>query len=181
MLGSCLFLLSAVAARSADADENWQTLITKYTIICFHSEADMSKFDDDIDYSPGSGFTALFGGSGGGDSTTKLVRKIDSLFLRAQDILAMRKYIRKVRIQIYANNDQLQNAYHQEIKSTDSSDNRAWYDFNQHTIYVQVKDLNEGMLAHEMAHAIIDNYFQVRPPSATAEILARYVDAHLND
>ena len=38
-----------------------------------------------------------------------------------------------------------------------------------------------GMLAHEMAHAIIDDFLQVRPPMASAEILARYVDAHLND
>jgi len=36
------------------------------------------------------------------------------------------------------------------------------------------------MLAHEIAHAIIDNYLSVRPPRATAEILARYVGKHLN-
>jgi hypothetical protein len=30
-----------------------------------------------------------------------------------------------------------------------------------------------------MAHSIIDNYLLVRPPKATAEILARYVDSHL--
>jgi hypothetical protein len=35
------------------------------------------------------------------------------------------------------------------------------------------------MLAHEMAHSIIDHYLRVRPPHATAEILARYVDGHL--
>ena len=35
------------------------------------------------------------------------------------------------------------------------------------------------MLAHEMAHAIIDNFMKLRLPRATAEILARYVDAHL--
>jgi len=36
------------------------------------------------------------------------------------------------------------------------------------------------MLAHEIAHAIVDNYLSVRPPRATAEILARYVGKHLN-
>jgi hypothetical protein len=41
--------------------------------------------------------------------------------------------------------------------------------------------MHEGILAHEMAHAIIDQFLTVRPPSATAEILARYVDGHLFD
>jgi hypothetical protein len=45
---------------------------------------------------------------------------------------------------------------------------------------VSVADLHEGMLAHEMAHAIIDHFFAVRPPSSTAEILARYVGKHLD-
>jgi hypothetical protein len=40
------------------------------------------------------------------------------------------------------------------------------------TIYLNVDDLHEELLAHEMAHAIIDHYLLVRPPPATAEILA---------
>jgi hypothetical protein len=39
----------------------------------------------------------------------------------------------------------------------------------------------EGILAHEIAHSIIDNYLLILPPKATAEILARYVDEHLFD
>ena len=34
-------------------------------------------------------------------------------------------------------------------------------------------------MAHEIAHAIIDHYLLIRPPRATAEILAHYVDEHL--
>jgi hypothetical protein len=56
---------------------------------------------------------------------------------------------------------------------------RAWYSYEENTIHVTVKDLHEGIIAHEMAHAIIDHYLVVRPPPATAEILARYVDTHL--
>ena len=57
---------------------------------------------------------------------------------------------------------------------------RAWYIFEYNTIYLNVQDLHSEMFAHEMAHAIIDNYLAVRPPRATAEILARYVGKHLN-
>ena len=51
------------------------------------------------------------------------------------------------------------------------------YEYN--TVYLNVQDVHEGMLAHELAHAIIDNFMAVRPPRATAEILATYVDKHL--
>jgi hypothetical protein len=44
---------------------------------------------------------------------------------------------------------------------------------------MNVNDLHEGMLAHELAHAIVDHYLLVRPPRPTAEIIARYVDSHL--
>jgi hypothetical protein len=175
----CL-LLAAFSAWAADAEDNWQSLVTKYTIICFHSDKDLTKFNDCIDYASGGGLGSLFGGSDGKSLNDELTQKIDKLFVRVQEILDMRKYIRKVRINIYSNKDQLQEAYHHKIENRDTDD-RAWYVFDQHTIYVQVGDLNEGMLAHEMAHSIIDNYLQVRPPPATAEILARYVDAHLHD
>ena len=56
---------------------------------------------------------------------------------------------------------------------------RAWYVYELNTIYLNVDDVHEGMLAHEIAHSIIDHYLLVRPPKATAEILARYVDKHL--
>lgn len=172
----CLIL----AAGHARADgENWQTLPTKYTLLCFQSERDLEHFDRNIDYSPGGGFKALFGGSGGKDFKAKLIQKIDDLFVRAQEILDMRKYMRRVRIHIYPDKQSLQETYRREFKT--HGEYRAWYLFEQHTIYLQIEDINEGMLAHEMAHAIIDNYLQVRPPSATAEILARYVDAHLKD
>jgi hypothetical protein len=44
---------------------------------------------------------------------------------------------------------------------------------------VNADDLTEGILAHEMAHSIIDHFLVIRPPKAATEILARYVDRHL--
>ena len=176
----CIWLCLVLAATAAWADiENWQSLSTKYTVIHFQSDRDLEKFNAAIDYSIGWGFMALFGGSEGKDFSAKLTKKIDELFARAQEILDMRKYMNRVQINIYSDNEKLQDAYLREVKTP--GEYRAWYLFEQNTIYLQVEDINEGMLAHEMAHAIIDNFFQVRPPPASAEILARYVDAHLND
>jgi hypothetical protein len=177
---NCAWLCLVLAANSAWADaETWQSLSTKYTVIHFQSDRDLELFNLAIDYSLGGGFKALFGGSGGKDFSAKLTKKIDDLFARVQEILDMRKYMHRVQINIYSDKEKLQEVYRREVKTR--GEYRAWYLFERNTIYLQVEDVNEGMLAHEMAHAIIDNFFQVRPPPASAEILARYVDAHLND
>jgi len=41
--------------------------------------------------------------------------------------------------------------------------------------------LNENILAHEMGHCIIDHYFVILPPRKIQEMLAVYVDIHLQE
>ena len=106
-------------------------------------------------------------------------RKIDAVFERVQQILDMRKPIRKVNILIYPNRAGLEAAY--SALTGEECRVRAWYVYEGNSIHVNAEDVNDGILAHEMAHAIIDHYLAVRPPRATAEILARYVDEHLHD
>ncbi len=109
----------------------------------------------------------------------KITKKVDVLFERVQEILDMRKKMKKVTINIYDNKKQLHDAYSSIYRK--SCRIRAWYRYTNNTVYINVDDLHEGMLAHELAHAIIDHYLLVRPPTATAEILARYVDRHLKE
>jgi hypothetical protein len=91
----------------------------------------------------------------------------------------MRKVMDKININIYPDQKKLHAAYYDMFQETCQL--RAWYLYEKNTIYINAGDMNEGILAHEMAHAIIDHFLSVRPPAATAEILARYVDAHLFD
>jgi hypothetical protein len=56
--------------------------------------------------------------------------------------------------------------------------NVAYYDGRTRTLTVRVDYASDGVLAHEIAHAVID---QSSPsvPSKVKEILSQYVDAHL--
>ena len=94
----------------------------------------------------------------------------------------MHRNMEKVVIIIYPNNKRFYEARTQIIGENLIGKKRrirSWYIFKQNTIYINADDVHEGILAHEMAHAIIDHYLTIRPPRATAEILARYVDKHL--
>ncbi|MGM0382744.1 MAG: hypothetical protein ACQEQO_04520 [Thermodesulfobacteriota bacterium] len=157
---------------------SWKRIETKHTIIQYETIDDLKQFDGKIDYSKGR-FTlkGLFSGADPNDPGGSIKRKVDLLFERVQEILDMRRKTNKVIMNLYPNKKRLHEAYfaitHTECRI------RAWYIYESNTIYINKDDVHAGMLAHEMAHSIIDHYFSARPPRATAEILARYVDRHL--
>ena len=139
---------------------------------------DLKKFNDKVDYVPGPwSLRRIFSASKSDNLEDGLKKKVDALFERVQKILDMRKKMRQVTIKIYHNKGQMQDAYFRIYKTEGRL--RAWYIYEYNTVYTNVEDLHERMLAHELAHAIIDHYLVIRPPKATAEILARYVDEHL--
>jgi len=167
-----------VASAETPGGIAWWSIETGHTIIRYQVLEDLKKFDDRVDYSPGEwGITRLFSSPDPDDLPDKLKKKVDTLYERVMEILDMRKRTKKVSINIYRDRKQLHAAYYNIYKT--AARHRAWYIYETNTIYVNLEDINEGILAHEMAHSIIDHFLIVRPPAATAEILARYVDSHL--
>jgi len=177
------FSLSAILTVGTVHAQTWQVLETKYLAINYRNLEDLRQFDRQIKYSEDRKgvFSGFFTSSSEKSASGKkferqLAEKLDNLFEKVQTILDMRKPI-KVNVQLYPDQVSLQQAYYAIYGN--HRDLMAWYLFEFNTIYLNVKDLFDGMFAHECAHAIVDNYFDTRPPRATAEILARYVDTHL--
>ncbi|MDD9301717.1 MAG: hypothetical protein HUK40_04950 [Desulfobacter sp.] len=173
------FCFLAWPGSGAAAKFVWQTLETRYLILHFQRDSDLEKFDRKIEpvkHIAGFKKAALDRPDPG--KYADLVKKMDSLVEKVQLILDMRKPM-QVNIRIYPDRQALQNAHLNLYKKGRAM--WAWYLYEYNTIYVNVDDLFSGMLAHEIAHAVIDHYLEARPPRATAEILARYVDAHLNE
>jgi hypothetical protein len=157
----------------------WQRIETKHTVIQYENLKDLKKFEGKIDYSQDKFFfKGLFFSSTSNDPKKAVNKKVEALFERVQEILDMRTKINKIIINIYPNKNRLDEIYY-HITGTKCRI-RSWYIYESNTIYINASDVHEGILAHEMAHAIIDHYFSVRPPRVTAEILARYVDEHVH-
>ncbi len=181
LLLGCFFIgIVSIVPADAETDGQWHILETTHAKIRYHSLKDLKDFNEKIDYSSGlSGMKELFSKKSSDDLTNKIQQKIDAVYERVQEILDMRKLMKKVIVNIYHNKKELHAAYYEIFKKPCRL--RAWYIHEWNTIFVRADDIHEGMLAHEIAHSIIDHYLSVRPPKATAEILARYVDGHLFD
>lgn len=110
---------------------------------------------------------------------TELAAKCDILFERAEELLDMFPPGIHVTLKITASRDTI-SAVHvgQYGEGTDAI---AIYLFESNTIYAWFKEISESVLIHEMAHCILDHYFQIRPPRKIEELLAMHVDAQMRE
>jgi hypothetical protein len=111
------------------------------------------------------------------DSAGVLARSIDGLFAAVSDALDIRILRFRGRIFILPDRpslkEHLKRVYGLELSE------RSYYFYRDNTIFIAYEDLNARVLAHEMAHALISNYFQVPPPEKIQEILASYAEKNL--
>lgn len=174
---ACLMVCHRPVVGQA-AENKWQVLETRYSYIRYTSFDNLTQFNDKINYGPNQWSLKRLFSPADSDTLVDIVRKkVDMIYERVQEILDMRKKIKKVVINVYPDQKALHDSYRTIYGQPCNL--RAWYIYEYHTIYLNVEDMHEGMLAHEMAHGVIDHFLSVRPPRATAEILARYVDSHL--
>ncbi len=172
--------LSVRVYANVTEDSSWHQLETRHTIIHYQSIGDLKQFDRKISYHTGKwGVLSTIFGSNSNAPHDKVRKKVDGIFEKIQHLLGMRKRMDKVHIYICRNKKQLQDNYYRIFDKPGRF--RAWYAHSFNAVYVNHRDLDEGMLSHELTHAIVDHYLLVRPPRASAEILARYVDLHLFD
>lgn len=128
---------------------------TKYTTVYYTQEKDI---DDFLWRLGGSRFEY--------SSDTNLAsNRIDRIIERVEAILDM--HPKNFNISIYLE------------KTHRDPQRRAFYEHKTRYIHVSIEDSSEGVFAHEIAHAVMNQYFSSPPPSKIQEILAQYVDKYL--
>ena len=108
-----------------------------------------------------------------------LSEKFDAIFSKVQDILDMYPSKIHVAINIYKTQEELDAVYEGIFNEPNTA--ISFYVYKTNTIYTVEDIVTENILAHEMAHCIIDHYFVILPPRKIQEMLAVYADIHLKD
>ena len=147
---------------------------TKYATICYANEKGLQRFTKSI----GKGSSFFSDGSEKDPSETG--KKVDSLVERVSRLLDMHPFDLYINIYVYQNHNEIERAYtHMTTLGVFGRIPIAFYSHKNRTIHVSVENISAGILAHEIAHAVINFYFPEPPPERMQEILAQYVDKHL--
>lgn len=129
-------------------------------------------------------FTQRIGGfkytSNGLDNNPSNVKtRVDEIMGKVQATLDMYPSAFRISILLYPDYQTVEKIFRQFTMTGNVP--LAFYSNKTKTIYVNVDSVTVGVLAHEMAHAVINFYFEVPPPAKMQEILAQYVDLHIWD
>jgi len=157
---------SGVWAQTAPADpvaknipvplgEHGQTLKTKYSIVHYTADEDI----DDFIWRLGGQRLEFV------NDPQLASSRIDRIISRVEAILDM--WPENFNVHLYLHRGALK------------PNEVAFYEYKTKSLNISVDYASDGVLAHEVAHAIINQYFATPPPSKVQEILSQYVDKHL--
>ena len=131
------------------------TFKTKYVTIYYAQDKDINDFI----WRLGGGRSEFSGNTGLASN------RVDRIVERVETILDM--IPKNFKINIYLHRDAL------------SANKIAYYDHKTRSVHIVVDYATDGIVAHEIAHAVINQYFASPPPSKIQEILTQYVDKYL--
>lgn len=162
-------------AESPQGDNSWISADSNYFTIYYRPSADLKRIDSQIQQR-----TLYFDQPVAYGETTaeqRIAMRLDKLFNRVKEVLGMYPKIQKVKIKIFKNRAELREEYFRIFNKEENF--RSFYINEYNTIYTSESDIDDSVIIHEMAHVIIDHYFAVTPSEKASEILASYVDLHL--
>ncbi|MFH1778672.1 MAG: HAMP domain-containing protein [Candidatus Omnitrophota bacterium] len=179
----CFLPILSVYAQVSDAQlsDEHEWLITKsyFCTIYFRYDVNIAALNKKIDtYRVDYGLTAKPPRLGEG-TEEEVAYKFDLIFLKVQEILDMRPKDINLSAKIYRDKNDLDKVYMEIF----NEENKfiAFYVFKLNTLFASEEKISANVLAHEIAHCVIDHYFTVIPPKKIAEMIAQYADLHLRD
>lgn len=174
VLAALLFFSPSIAAGEVAAEAGLKDLRTHYAAILYPDDGLLVEFAGKITREG-----ALAVASKTGHVRAAVAEEVDGIVFRVRTLLDMYPLNFRFAIRIYPSYGALQEQW-REVGRVGPSP-VAFYSHSNGTVHITVERLNAGILAHEVAHAVINSYFDSPPPAKTQEILSRYVDAHLWD
>lgn len=109
----------------------------------------------------------------------EVLAKLDTIIEKAETVLEMFPADLHITFVLLPSRDEVGAMYFEKYQK--KANHIAYYSLLEDTIYISVKDTKLRVIAHEIGHAIVDHYFQVRPPYNIHELLAQFTEKHITD
>lgn len=164
--------------ENTPAQDSWFTIKSRYFTIYYDNAVDLKNVSDKLE-SRGLFASGVYDPNPASAPKEKIAYRLDRILKRVKEILDMRPDMRDLKIKIFKDRASL-NAEYYKIFNT-QTDYKAFYINQYETIYTSEEGISDSVISHEMGHAVVDHYFSVVPPEKVRELLASYVDLHLEE
>jgi hypothetical protein len=173
-----LFLPPALRAQELP-----KTYQTRYAAISYAEEKDLHIFTRNT----GSGLSFLRENPERNPLLAKT--QVDKIVETICSLLDMHPPNLRFSITLYRTQEEVTTAYYRasgganayKAQSMTGAAPIAFYSHRTRNIAVAIDNITDGILGHEITHAIISAYFVTPPPARMQEILAQYMDKHFRD
>lgn len=162
---------------TAQAVMDWVITEGYFCTLYMKPDVNIERLNRKIDtYGVDFGLTVkpVYQGSG---PEEELSYKFDLIFLKVQEILDMRPPQIRVDVKIYRTREEVYTVYAEIFNET--GELVAFYMFTINTLFACAERISAPLIAHEMAHCIVDHHFKVPPPEKIAEMIAHYAQLNL--
>jgi hypothetical protein len=165
---ACIFLVAL------DVMSYGYEIKSHYATINYEKEEYLIKFSEAI--APGS---PSYSSSNRRTLTAEevVIQEIDELIEKVKRLLDLFPEEVKFRIVLLPLNDDVRRIYSARYRT--HVDYIAFYALEDKTVFISINDVSIRVLAHELAHVVLDHSFYGCPSVDVQENLARFVETHI--
>lgn len=109
----------------------------------------------------------------------EVAAKIDIIFDQVQVVLEMFPPDLKLEIKLFLTAKEAQNELFEKYGK--KVDFISFYSRRENTLYLAAVHGRLGVMAHELAHVVVEHYFDKATPVKVHEVLAQYAEGHITD
>lgn len=149
---------------------------SSYTTIVYEEEGQLRKFDRRVYL---GSLSYLLQRRSSVTITDEIKNKVDVIIEKVESILGMYPKTLEFKIVLLSSDADVQRIYYDKYKI--KSDYIAFYSPQNKTVFISVNAAELTVLAHEITHAVVDQFFGFSTPVKVHEVLAQYVETHIDD
>jgi hypothetical protein len=169
-------MVDPAICESVGKNASWQEFKTGYFDLYVEQGVDLNTVERNLRKRL---FLANRTGGRGAGREDEIARRLDDICERAMDILDLHPGMGRRGVRIFKNSEDLNTAY---VTLTGKAGSvRAFYSHDCGVIFTSENEITDSVMAHEIAHAIVDSHYKGVPQPKVGEMLASYVDMHISD
>lgn len=161
-----------VAPQTASSKE----LKTRYVTLIYQSERQLRTLNDSLNT---GGLSFLFGTQSSGLTLREDVKKkLDQMVEKVETVLGMYPNILDFKIVLHDSKRMVSQSYRRIYGH--GSDFIAFYSPKENTVFFSAENLKLRVVAHELGHVVVENYYQKKTPRHLHEVLAQFAETHIS-